>query len=1014
MKKIFTQIFSMPFMALLFVFYIVAMGTATFVENDFGTPAARKLIYNAWWFELIMTLLVMNLVANIFKYKLYTRPKWSVLLFHVSFIFLFLGAAATRYIGFEGTIHLREGQQTNEMLSEHDYLSITINDEQIQEKVNFIPTTFRPFSKTINDVTVHFNHFIPNAQKVLTEVDSGQFYLNLVYSENGEMVTKQLKQGNTYTIRNSQIACGTTQNNADFVFIKRNNQLFLTATDSLQKTTMSKAEKTSLLPNTLLPLETKVLYTGNNLTFIITDILLNGKEVFASQGLKIATNQTHVLTGQIEYENQKMPFELIRTLDAQNNIIRLENGDKNLTMSYGVKKIQLPFTIKLRDFQLERYSGSESPASYASEVSIIDNQQNINFDYRVYMNHVLDYRGYRFFQSSYDTDEKGSILSVNNDKIGTYLTYFSYLIMAIGMLWALLDRNTYFHTLIKANQKLRKARTGALLVLLLLSPLFSHAQTYKPINQEHALHFGKLYTRGQDGRIKNISTLSSEVLRKISRQTNWKSLTPEQVFVGFTFHAEHWMNEPMIRIADKEMQKHLNITGKYVAFNQLLNIQTGQYKLKHEVDAAYEKSPAYRNKFDKEVIKIDEKLNILYMLFTGKFMNIFPNPGDINQKWVSFNNTISTSDPSYQQFYGHFAVQYKKALTNEDWTRANELVDSIGVYQHQFANNDLPSAFKAQMEFYYEKWQIFDQLFKWYGVVGFVLLVILFVQLLKPKIKVQKLLNILVVFPIVLFIVHTLGLALRWYISGHAPWSDGYEAMVYIAWSLMLAGVFYARKSPITMAGAAVLSSIMLMVAHLSWMDPTITNLVPVLNSYWLTIHVSIITASYGFLGLASLLGFLSLILMLFLNPKNTAQLHNTLKELVHINQLNIIIGLYMLTVGTFLGGVWANESWGRYWGWDPKETWALISVVVYAFIAHMRYIPKLKGLYIHNLVSLSAYSAIMMTFFGVNYYLSGLHSYAKGDPVPVPNFIYYIILVIIMVAILAYQKYKTYIQAKK
>jgi len=235
--------------------------------------------------------------------------------------------------------------------------------------------------------------------------------------------------------------------------------------------------------------------------------------------------------------------------------------------------------------------------------------------------------------------------------------------------------------------------------------------------------------------------------------------------------------------------------------------------------------------------------------------------------------------------------------------------------------------------------------------------------------------------------------------------SNGFESMIFIAWATILAGLFFMKKSKITVAVTAILASLTLMVAHLTWMDPEITNLVPVLKSYWLTIHVSVITASYSFLAIGALLGFLNLIMMIFRNPNNMKRINATIEELTKINELNLIVGGYLLTIGTFLGAVWANESWGRYWGWDPKETWALVTVVVYAFVVHMRYIPGLKSIYTFNFVALISFSSVLMTYFGVNYYLSGMHSYASGDPVPVPTFVYYTIIVIVLVSIYAYIK---------
>jgi len=252
------------------------------------------------------------------------------------------------------------------------------------------------------------------------------------------------------------------------------------------------------------------------------------------------------------------------------------------------------------------------------------------------------------------------------------------------------------------------------------------------------------------------------------------------------------------------------------------------------------------------------------------------------------------------------------------------------------------------------------------------------------------------------FLAHTLGLALRWYISGHAPWSNGFESMTYIAWATVLAGFIFSKQSPITLASTSILAGLILFVAHLSWMNPQITNLVPVLNSYWLSIHVSMITASYGFLGLSALLGFITLLLFIAKNEKNDRQISLSIKELNAINEMSLMIGLAMLTVGNFLGGVWANESWGRYWSWDPKETWALVTIIVYAVVLHLRFIKSIYNDFNYSVISLMAFTSVLMTYFGVNYYLAGMHSYAKGDPVPIPDFVpisYAIVFVIIIFA---------------
>jgi cytochrome c-type biogenesis protein CcsB len=259
-------------------------------------------------------------------------------------------------------------------------------------------------------------------------------------------------------------------------------------------------------------------------------------------------------------------------------------------------------------------------------------------------------------------------------------------------------------------------------------------------------------------------------------------------------------------------------------------------------------------------------------------------------------------------------------------------------------------------------------------------------------------------FIIVFFIGHFAGLAIRWMISDHAPWSNAYESLVYIALATVAAGLLFSNKSVMALPVTSVLAWLILFVAHLNWMDPQITNLVPVLKSYWLLIHVAIITASYGFLAMGALMAVINLILMITQTKSNILQTGRMISELTVVIEMTLIIGLYLLTIGTFLGGVWANESWGRYWGWDPKETWALVSILIYAFVAHMRLVPGLKGNYLFNLMALLAFSSIIMTYFGVNYYLSGLHSYAKGDPIPIPVFVYYTLAVIGLIALLAWE----------
>ena len=236
--------------------------------------------------------------------------------------------------------------------------------------------------------------------------------------------------------------------------------------------------------------------------------------------------------------------------------------------------------------------------------------------------------------------------------------------------------------------------------------------------------------------------------------------------------------------------------------------------------------------------------------------------------------------------------------------------------------------------------------------------------------------------------------------------SNGYESLLFISWVTLAVGLGFGRKSSLTLAATAVLASLTLMVAHLSFMDPQITNLSPVLQSYWLTLHVSVITASYGFLGLGAILGLVNMILYALNTTQNRKHALQTVDELSVISYRSLIFGLYFLTIGTFLGAVWANESWGRYWGWDPKETWSLITIIVYAFVLHAKNIKSLKSIFTYNVMSVYAFFSVLMTYFGVNYYLSGLHSYAGGDPVPIPSFVYVTVVSLVILTWISYRKY--------
>ena len=394
------------------------------------------------------------------------------------------------------------------------------------------------------------------------------------------------------------------------------------------------------------------------------------------------------------------------------------------------------------------------------------------------------------------------------------------------------------------------------------------------------------------------------------------------------------------------------------------------------------------------------------MIVTGSLVKIWPVPNDKNNKWVDTYTALQTFDPytalKVRQLFVDYMNSILKAVETKDYSDTDKALDAIKAFQKKYGSAVYPSESKIKAEIFYNHLNPFETIYPIYLLVGFILLILSFIKIIKPKFKLDIFSKITFAILVVLFVIHTVGLAIRWYISGHAPWSNGYESMIYIGWASVLAGFIFSKKSPITMAATGILTGLILFVAHLNWMNPQVTNLVPVLNSYWLSIHVSIITASYGFLALGALLGFITLILYIVKNDKNEKIISYSITELNSINEMSLMIGLAMITVGNFLGGVWANESWGRYWGWDPKETWALVTILVYAVVVHIRFIKSIYNEFNYSVISLLSFTSVLMTYFGVNYYLAGLHSYAKGDPVPVPDFVpitYSVIFLVISIA---------------
>ncbi len=1032
MKKLSEVLFSMQTMGMLILLFAFSIGAATFIENDFGATAAKAVVYNAMWFNVLLLLLTVNLVGRIIKDKMYKRKKIAVFLFHFSFIVILIGSGITRFVSYEGVMRIREGASNAAILSDNTYVEIYAakgkGEEVVTERKKVHMSTLTPgaYSQRMEIEGKNFSfksvEYIPNAQEVIIEGESGGFpYITFVYSDIHGRSNQGVKYGESIDLHDTKFNFSSSFIPGAINVKNENGSLFIHAEDTITTLSMMTSSTDTLEFGQWHPFESRKLYSIGEHRIVLTNFYKNGKLDYVPYSGQGSMMNAMIVEAKSGDETKEIVLRGGKGYEGTENYFFL-NGI-SFKMIYGAREIRLPFAIKLKDFQLERYPGSNSPSSYASEVVVIDKVNNKRFDYRIFMNNVLNYGGYRFFQSSYDQDEMGTILSVNHDYWGTFFSYIGYALMTLGMVLSVFSKNTRFALLgrlIKKSAANRKVIKSLALVIAMTAATTSFAQVHSKqvsdmpeISTEQAEKFGNLIVQSHDGRFKPINTLSSEVLRKVSRKSKLDGWNSDQVMLGMLSSPVEWQQVQLIKIGHPEISNMLGIEGKKASYLDFIDMQQGTYKLGKVVTEAYERKPANRSKLDNELIKVDERLNICYMVYSGDILKILPDPTNIDKSWYSPLSRIVNVPQEDSLFLTSVIPTMLSAVSQGDKGLADQLIKGINDFQQRYAGSILPSKTKIDFEIKYNKMQIFNNLSRMYGLIVVILIILLFIELFRSSKALRYIINFFIILVVIGFLYQTYGLALRWYISGHAPWSDGYESMLYIAWVTLLAGLIFSHGSKMTIAATTFLSSVILMVAHLSWMDPEVTNLVPVLKSYWLTIHVSVITASYGFLALSTLLGLMNLILMIFKSPNNEIKLNNKIKELTSISERAIIVGLYLLVIGTFLGGVWANESWGRYWGWDPKETWALVSVLVYSFIAHMHYIPGMRGRFAFNFAALISYSVILMTYFGVNYYLSGLHSYAAGDPVPVPDFIYYSVAIVAIISILAFVREKRFAMEK-
>ncbi|EOW3859009.1 cytochrome c biogenesis protein CcsA [Campylobacter jejuni] len=1074
MKNIIKSIGDLRVSVVLFLLFALFCALATFIESAYGTPTAWAMVYDTFWFEYIQLLLGINLLCGMFRYKMFGLKKLPLMIFHISFLFILVGSAMTRYAGFEGILPIREHTQNSLIESSKTSLRISaIKDGERYSAVNDRYIGNLPFANSFklklnlgdDQAVLKYKDLILNAHYTYKENNNSNPLLVLMLSQKGSQgVDVKFEKGEVKNIEGVNFAF--MNDNVKAPFVKIDENLTLSSSENLHFLSMLDGQNLDLKIGEKANAKERRLYEINDISFVVKAASLHAQEAlegsnrpqdesfwlwFKSAWLEVGRtmlistfgepqnwknslllhfkdfalsneNKNLELTGsnalklELSYKNESKEFYIFE----YNKPIMIELAGQKFFISWALSYEQLPFDIYLRDFVLDRYPGSMSPASYASEITVKNN--NENFDYRIFMNNVLDYDGYRFYQSSYDQDEKGTVLSVNKDpgKIPTYIGYF---LLCLGMFMNFLNPHSRFRTLARLINKDTLKHASVIIFILLLS--FGSEKTFAQdlnltlpvVNTNHAKALATLIVqKSADGRMVPFDTLSREILEKIHQSDSYKGQNSNAVMLFMLVDVDKWQMEPFILMPQNQAVRDAiaNIleipSTKYISYKDFFD-ENNRYKLQKYVENANRKNPNARGVFDKEIIKLDERANVVNLVFSGELFKFIPVQNNPNNVWLAPFSAVTTLKGDEGHIVLALIQNYFSAVENAfkdgNWTRADEGLKFIKEYQEKIGYKVMPSKTKVEMEIFSNKAEIFVKLAPVYLIAGFLLLILVFSKMVVPNLKISFIFKVVYVLNVLAFVIHTVGLGLRAYLSGHAPWSNGYESMVYIAWALSLSGIFFSRKSPIALSLTSILSGVVLMVAHLSEMNPQITNLVPVLNSYWLSIHVSVITASYGFLGLCALLGIFTLFLMCFLKKDGKYNLNilRNITEATRINEMAMIFGLCLLTVGNFLGAIWANESWGRYWSWDSKETWALVSILVYAAILHLRMIPKYCNQFVFALWSMFAYWVIIMTYFGVNYFLTGLHSYAAGEAAQIPNYVYWGFALMVVLALFARRK---------
>lgn len=673
---------------------------------------------------------------------------------------------------------------------------------------------------------------------------------------------------------------------------------------------------------------------------------------------------------------------LLTHISAKRGMIHLRIGQPTDTYmaqdeEQGMKEEKLPFSLCLKKFEAKMHDGTNAVADYSSKFTVIDGDDKSEGE--VSMNNIYSHRSYRLYQSSYDEDGKGSVLAINADPYGIPVTYTGYALLFISLVWMLFDPKGGYRKLLK-SPLLKK---GALMIALILSmaniqTLHAESATGNLQNavlpKETAEKFGELHILYND-RICPVQTFALDFCKKIYGARSYQGLTAEQVLSGWIFYGNTWANEPFIKIKSGEMKSAMNLPD-YASLNTFFNREMGGYTIGQYVQEYYN---GQQDKFHQQAADIDGKIQIIMELREGISLKVLPYTFTKNVKATKDHSFIKAGTTTWfspvdklPQAVEHQHALYIRnvfSLLNGDvkagnTNRVNEFFVKMKKYQEVSSGNSLPTNTQYKAERINNAFPFATILFMANLTLGFIALFYTIYRMTKKK--EIKVLNIAL--PILLgvsFLALTFGLALRWIISGNIPMSNGYESMLTVAWFVMLISILMQLRIRIVMVFGFLISGFFLLVSHINQMDPAIGQMMPVLNSPLLSIHVSIIMMSYALLSLTFICGIMGICL----------RSHG--EELQALSRIFLYPALTTMGFGIFIGAIWANVSWGNYWSWDSKETWALITFMIYAVVVHTQSLPVFRKPLVYHIYITLAFLSIAMTYFGVNYFLTGMHSYA-------------------------------------